>query len=104
MFQDFCIPHFYRRPWFSTWRTGRRAGRISRPLKGLNAMLHFTLYLRRILTLVVALVAAPNALADEKPAGWKLGDAERYLDEREKTWLEFPSAKRGEGSGRTTCV
>src|SRR5262249_27220813 len=56
------------------------------------------------LVLTAIILGAPIAWAQEKQSTWKPSAAAKYLDEREKTWLEFKSAKRGEGDGQTTCV
>src|SRR5262245_7557954 len=62
------------------------------------------IHLRRIIALVVVFLVTPIALAGDKPTDWKPGKAAEYLDGREKTWLEFAGAKRGQGTGQTTCV
>jgi squalene-hopene/tetraprenyl-beta-curcumene cyclase len=56
------------------------------------------------LVLTAIFLCAPIPSADKKRTTWNPGEAAKYLDEREKTWLEFKSAKRGEGAGQTTCV
>jgi hypothetical protein len=44
------------------------------------------------------------AWAEEPRAEWRPGEASKYLDEREKTWFEFSSAKRGQGKEQSSCV
>jgi squalene-hopene/tetraprenyl-beta-curcumene cyclase len=56
------------------------------------------------IALLGAILACPIARAGGGSAGWDSDGAGKYLDEREKTWLAFSSAKRGEGATQTTCV
>ena len=60
--------------------------------------------LEAIVALSIGLFASPIASAGEEPTDWKPGEAGKYLDEREKTWLESTSAKRGQGSEQTSCI
>src|SRR5437899_442765 len=60
---------------------------------------------RRLLLATMAILAAgPSVLAEERKDTWNKEAAATYLDHREKTWLEFPSAARGEGDNQTTCI
>jgi squalene-hopene/tetraprenyl-beta-curcumene cyclase len=53
--------------------------------------------------LLLALLPQRPALAGD-PAGWQEEKVAAYLDQREKDWFEFSSAKRGEGATRTSCI
>jgi squalene-hopene/tetraprenyl-beta-curcumene cyclase len=55
-------------------------------------------------TFAVVLLACPLVSAEENSADWKPAAAAKYLDDREKTWLEAAGTKRGQGSEQTTCV
>src|SRR5262249_28886230 len=57
-----------------------------------------------LLSLVVLCLSGPMAKAEEPRVEWKPGEAARYLDERQKTWFEFSSAKRGKGKDESSCV
>ena len=61
-------------------------------------------HLRGILALVVIFLAGPLASAEEEALDWRPVQAGKYLDEREKTWFEFSSARRGQGTAQTSCV
>ncbi len=50
-----------------------------------------------------AWLVRPAARAGE-PTGWSLEKAARYLDDRGKAWFEFPSADRGKGAAKTSCL
>lgn len=67
--------------------------------------MHFTA-LGRIFVLTALAGGLTTALsrAFEEPAGWKKGAAEKYLDERAKTWFAFAGAGRGEGETKVSCV
>jgi hypothetical protein len=67
-------------------------------------MTPFSTRLIVFLTLVVAFHTSPIAYAEEPRADWKPSDAGKYMDEREKTWLEFSDARRGKGTEQTTCI
>jgi squalene-hopene/tetraprenyl-beta-curcumene cyclase len=54
--------------------------------------------------LIGVLLACSIVRADDASLDWKPDKAARYLDEREKTWFAFSSAKRGEGATQTTCL
>ena len=60
--------------------------------------------LRNVVVLIVVLVACPMAGAGAERKSWKLDEARKYLDERQKAWFAFSSADRGEGETRTSCV
>jgi len=51
----------------------------------------------------VVLVCSIARKAGES-SDWQPDKAEKYLDEREKTWFAFSSATRGEGATQTTCL
>jgi hypothetical protein len=53
----------------------------------------------------VALFLPPGQVTAGDATTWNKELAAKYLDEREKVWLEnFPTAHRGEGTSKTTCV
>jgi squalene-hopene/tetraprenyl-beta-curcumene cyclase len=53
---------------------------------------------------VALVLAAGGVFAGDNPT-WNKDLAAKYLDERGQVWLEsFPSAERGEGTGKTSCV
>jgi squalene-hopene/tetraprenyl-beta-curcumene cyclase len=54
--------------------------------------------------LIGVLLACSIARAAEETIVWNPEKAEKYLDEREKTWFEFSSAQRGEGVTQSTCL
>jgi squalene-hopene/tetraprenyl-beta-curcumene cyclase len=60
--------------------------------------------LRWLIALVVIVFASATAPAEEPRIEWRPGDAAKYLDEREKTWIEFPSAKRGQEKEQSSCI
>jgi squalene-hopene/tetraprenyl-beta-curcumene cyclase len=62
------------------------------------------IYLGGVLMLVVIFFAGPLASAAEELPDWRPAEAGRYLDEREKTWFGFSSARRGQGTEQTSCV
>jgi squalene-hopene/tetraprenyl-beta-curcumene cyclase len=64
----------------------------------------FAIQVRYGFACILIFLASPIAGADEKPAAWNPSAAAKYLDDREKTWLEFAPAKRGQGTGQTSCV
>src|SRR5689334_14531172 len=52
---------------------------------------------------VLGLIVGRGTAGDE--AAWNKDLAGKYLDEREQTWFDsFPSAERGEGTSKTSCV
>jgi squalene-hopene/tetraprenyl-beta-curcumene cyclase len=53
---------------------------------------------------VGVLLACPITRAAGESIGWNPDRAGKYLDEREKTWLAFSSAQRGEGATQTACI
>jgi squalene-hopene/tetraprenyl-beta-curcumene cyclase len=55
-------------------------------------------------TILVLFLASSLVSAEEPRPDWKPDAAAKYMDEREKTWLEFASARRGQGKDQTTCV
>jgi hypothetical protein len=46
----------------------------------------------------------PSTTRADDPVAWNKEKAAAYLDERARVWYEFSSARRGEGTTRTTCV
>ena len=64
----------------------------------------FNINRRLILATLAILGHCPAVPAAERKDEWNKKAAASYLDHREKTWLEFPNAARGEGDTRTTCI
>lgn len=60
--------------------------------------------LARFVALIGVLLAYSMVRAAGESLGWKPDEAGKYLDEREKAWFAFSSAKRGEGATQTTCI
>jgi hypothetical protein len=56
------------------------------------------------IALIGVLLVCPLVRAGGESTDWKPDQAGKYLDEREKTWFAFSSAKRGEGATQTTCI
>jgi len=57
-------------------------------------------------SLVLATFAglSPLSPGSGDSSGWSASAAAKYLDERQKAWMEFESAARGQGENRTSCV
>lgn len=54
--------------------------------------------------LIAVLLSGPIVQAGGESTGWKPEEAAQYLDQRERVWFAFSSAKRGEGATQTSCV
>lgn len=53
----------------------------------------------------IALCLTTGRVSAGDQANWNKDLARKYLDERAEVWFEsFPSAERGEGTGKTSCV
>jgi squalene-hopene/tetraprenyl-beta-curcumene cyclase len=67
-------------------------------------MIRRQILLVSMLALVGVLLACSITRKARESLDWQPEKAEKYLDEREKTWFEFSSAHRGEGATQSTCL
>ena len=64
--------------------------------------LRFCWFSSLVLTTLAGL--SPLSPGSSDPSGWNASAAAKYLDQRQRAWMEFEPAARGQGENRTSCV